>query len=921
MKRFISDDRNEQGRGLIPAQRSGREATLQPSFEGTNSDKVIRPRAKKRRAPYGRGRGKIPKGWVARLLVAAALISCALLAGGSIAHAEHGGGQPIDASCTQEWRDGGGVWHQFPNGEITLTQGTPLRLRFVYTHGNDGDVLYPVTFTASTKKNIFLGPQHTVDTDVRWGGGGQWSTSNIKEVQLPTTTDWPDGTDRIFIYVTSDATGGTVLARCDFLLFLRPNPALDSDGDGLLDTWERNGIDVDHDGTVDLPLHQAPYGADPNKRDIFVEVDHLSCAQPHPLSTCAPGDTHDDRPVDGALADVVAAFANAPSKEPGEIGPAVTLPGIALHPMLDEAVPHIAGISFTSQPQFFDPDFGDLKHGFDGDTTQPCSGPGQTGFFGTATDRSSPNCERILLAKLLVFHYSIFGHSYAEAPNSSGVSDGANDSMVTLGGFSPAAIQAAGGMRAAQAGTFMHELGHDLGLGHGGYEPTNCKPNYRSVMNYTRQFPNIDPTRPLDYSGAALADLNEGALSEPAGIGTGVGGTAIFGRGGALRVEAAGGGIDWDGVGSIAGTVAADINFIRAIGGNGGCATSSPGEFILGGSNDWQNLRYSFRGRTNLAAEHTGGTAVSTPVGLTEQTSESVVSAFKAADHDSDGVPNGSDNCLNTPNPDQLDTDGDGQGDACDQSRPANDDFANAQVIGANAASINGTTRGATRESGEPDHSTDTDGFSWLGDHSVWYSWTAPSSAPISLDTCQTNIDGILAVYTGSSLGSLSRVTDNNNNCPSGWGSKVSFNAIAGTTYRIAVGDAGGLRENTFTLTLQVIDKTPPKVTSTTPANNATGVAPGANIRATFSEPMQASSMNSATFKLNKAGTTTFLSATVTYDPATKRATLDPSNSLQSGASYVATVSSGAQDPAGNSLDQDPSLSGNQDKSWRFKVR
>jgi M6 family metalloprotease-like protein len=250
--------------------------------------------------------------------------------------------------------------------------------------------------------------------------------------------------------------------------------------------------------------------------------------------------------------------------------------------------------------------------------------------------------------------------------------------------------------------------------------------------------------------------------------------------------------------------------------------------------------------------------------------------------------------------------------------RPANDNFASAQGLTGNSATATGTTRGATREINEPDHSTDTDGFSWLGDHSVWYGWTAPSSGPVSFDTCQANIDSILAVYTGSSLGSLSRVTDNNNNCPSDWGSKVTFNAVAGTTYRIAVGDAGGLREDNFTL--RVIDMTPPKVKSVKPANGAKGVSPGTNVIAAFSEPMAASSLSTTTFTLRKQGANASVSATVTYNPATTRATLNPSAKLNSEATYVATVKTGAQDLAGNSLDQNPSLAGNQSKSWKFRV-
>ena len=82
---------------------------------------------------------------------------------------------------------------------------------------------------------------------------------------------------------------------------------------------------------------------------------------------------------------------------------------------------------------------------------------------------------------------------------------------------------------------------------------------------------------------------------------------------------------------------------------------------------------------------------------------------------------------------------------------------------------------------------------------------------------------------------------------------------------------------------------------------------------------MKASTITT-TFKLRRAGTSTALSATVTYDSATGKATLDPSVNLQSGATYVATVTPGAKDLAGNSLDQDSTIVGNQPKTWTFKV-
>jgi subtilisin family serine protease len=82
--------------------------------------------------------------------------------------------------------------------------------------------------------------------------------------------------------------------------------------------------------------------------------------------------------------------------------------------------------------------------------------------------------------------------------------------------------------------------------------------------------------------------------------------------------------------------------------------------------------------------------------------------------------------------------------------RPANDNFANAQFISGANATLNGTNVRATRESGEPDHLPAISGS--LGEHTVWYNWTAPSSGQVNLDTCTSSFDTTLAVYTGSAL-------------------------------------------------------------------------------------------------------------------------------------------------------------------------
>jgi hypothetical protein len=124
-------------------------------------------------------------------------------------------------------------------------------------------------------------------------------------------------------------------------------------------------------------------------------------------------------------------------------------------------------------------------------------------------------------------------------------------------------------------------------------------------------------------------------------------------------------------------------------------------------------------------------------------------------------------------------------------------------------------------------------------------------------------------------------------------------------------------------------DPTAPSVTSTSPTTNATRVDPTTNVTAFFSEEMLASSINDGTtFKLTKKGSTTKIGAIVKYfpdDPSTAefdpRATLDPNSSLRSGLTYKAVVTKGAKDAEGNSLDQDPTTTGLQQKTWLFTVR
>jgi len=64
-----------------------------------------------------------------------------------------------------------------------------------------------------------------------------------------------------------------------------------------------------------------------------------------------------------------------------------------------------------------------------------------------------------------------------------------NDILITLGSWNlnTDSIENSNMLLNFQAGTIMHEFGHNLGLKHGGDEDINYKPNYLSIMNYLYQ--------------------------------------------------------------------------------------------------------------------------------------------------------------------------------------------------------------------------------------------------------------------------------------------------------------------------------------------------------------------------------------------------------------------------------------------------
>lgn len=257
-----------------------------------------------------------------------------------------------------------------------------------------------------------------------------------------------------------------------------PSSEFDTDGDGLPDDWEIYGIDG-----VDLKS----LGADPTRKDIFVYYDWLKSG------------SHDHDPHN--LVVVIDAFAKQ---------------GIYLHIVRGQAIAE--GLTHRVIDNW--DEFDSIKNSY-----------------------FPPKYRRI-------FHYCLFGHKLwpnEEGKYPSGVSKnlvdfraGASDFMVTISNWENYLESEQKDINYRYyiyAGTFMHELGHNLGLGHGGMvvdsegnstgqaDHTLYKPNHLSVMNYVFQTRGLDIGKNfpiLDYSNFRVDDINfldETNLNESMSIG------------------------------------------------------------------------------------------------------------------------------------------------------------------------------------------------------------------------------------------------------------------------------------------------------------------------------------------------------------------------------------------------------------------
>lgn len=356
---------------------------------------------------------------------------------------------------------------------------------------NDGAPIYRTRIAGDTGYGIAVdseGRAYIATNRVIWYDDGSDQYLGVALAIEPAGAAW--GYDQPLdmygaVAVALDAGANAYVAGAGAVAKVGDNPLpalVDTDGDALPDEWEINGYRyTDADGVtrfVDLPA----MGADPLHKDMFVEIDYMG------RSGLFGG--HNHKPDPAALDLVIQAFADAPISNPDGQD------GIALHidagsdSIMNPRTGELWGARSRSQ---------EIAHD-NSSTVNDCNTPG----ISQPSEIQAIWKANFVPARVPVFHYTVFAHQYAPGPGAGESCIPFVENPTTSSGFNStfqdgsAIVVSLGahpdphGTVIEQAGTFMHELGHDLKLDHGGPVGSDqvgmqYKPNYLSVMNYAFQ--------------------------------------------------------------------------------------------------------------------------------------------------------------------------------------------------------------------------------------------------------------------------------------------------------------------------------------------------------------------------------------------------------------------------------------------------
>ncbi len=133
---------------------------------------------------------------------------------------------------------------------------------------------------------------------------------------------------------------------------------------------------------------------------------------------------------------------------------------------------------------------------------------------------------------------------------------------------------------------------------------------------------------------------------------------------------------------------------------------------------------------------------------------------------------------------------------SCQGVIPDNDAFATRIALIGTNLTVTGSNVDATSEIGEPDPN-------FTGGKSVWWTWTAPANGYATLATAGSSFDTMLTIFTGSALSNLTLVAFNTDTDSGRSPTLVSFSAVAGTAYQIAVDGYDGTN-STGNISLQL---------------------------------------------------------------------------------------------------------------------